>query len=528
MITHRRLESATDGDEPWFDIALIGSGLAGTYGLIRIVEGLVAAAKGQPVRLVSIEREGEFHAGVPYGRRSGTNAFTITALKSFMPQPERARFAEWLTHNRGWMFDAFRQNGGELSRSWLDRHHDEIESGDWDDLYLPRYLVGLYLRDRVADLLVEAKEAGVAHHTYISGEATDIEAITGGYAIHGAFETTLLRTRNVVLGLGMPASQRFSFDTVADDIGVCLIDDPYEPGVAIAMSRIEHAVSSISGQSDVLILGGNASALEMIFRLRDNDRIRPRLGHIWVASPSGVLPRRLVPPDPTAAFDPTHMKRLLEVGDVTAQAVHDAMRADIEAGARQGVAIADTLAPIFGRLGSALSRLDLSEKQAFATTWGLKLVRFQRRAGAEFSDMVDALTDDGTLHVLPVAFVEVGPRTDDGVSFFHRTDEDPSVREHSVTVQVIVNCTGSATLHGSGSTGLIEALAQRGLVQLNASGRGVVVDDTLQANDGLFVLGPLMSGNVIGGAPVWHMEDCGRIISYADRLAECVGARAIG
>jgi hypothetical protein len=56
-------------------------------------------------------------------------------------------------------------------------------------------------------------------------------------------------------------------------------------------------------------------------------------------------------------------------------------------------------------------------------------------------------------------------------------------------------------------------------VRVNASARGLEVDDTLQASENLYVVGPLMSGNVIAETPVWHMEHCGRIISYGGVLA---------
>jgi hypothetical protein len=64
-----------------------------------------------------------------------------------------------------------------------------------------------------------------------------------------------------------------------------------------------------------------------------------------------------------------------------------------------------------------------------------------------------------------------------------------------------------------------------GLVAINPSGHGLVVDDLLQASDDLFVVGPLMSGNVIAKTAVWHMEHCGRIISYGGVLARTLVAR---
>ncbi len=526
MTTDGFAVSGSGTEDAPFDVAFVGSGLSGTFALIRVLERLIARRDSPARRLVTIERSGEFHAGVPYGHRSGTNAFLITNLDSFMPMPERPRFEQWLTDNRGWMFDAFQEGGGELSQAWLDRYATQIVGCEWGGLYLPRYLVGLYLRDRVEDLLAEASAAGVADHFTLIGEVADLIPTDDGYQICSFSDGPTVRSRTVVLGLGMPAAQRFGFPSAACESPICLIDDPYDPGVTVAMEQIERCLVSTAtnAKAEVLIIGGNASALEMIFRLVDNDRIRPLLGRIWVTSPSGVLPRRLIPPNPLVKFDPTHMDALHGCSIVTAQDIHHAMRADIEAGDDQALAITDTLAPIFGRLGALLARLDREEKSAFATTWGLKLVRLQRRAGADFSDMIDALVADDRLRVLPGAFIRVESSTDEGATFVYQAEGDETGRAHPTPMRAIVNCTGSASLHGAGSRGLVETLVARGIVQLNDSGRGVVVDDALRANHGLFVLGPLMSGNVIGDAPVWHMEDCGRIMSYAGLLAESVAA----
>ena len=47
---------------------------------------------------------------------------------------------------------------------------------------------------------------------------------------------------------------------------------------------------------------------------------------------------------------------------------------------------------------------------------------------------------------------------------------------------------------------------------------GIAVGPGLRAADGLYVMGPLLAGNIVQGRPVWHMEHCGRISAYGSRL----------
>jgi uncharacterized NAD(P)/FAD-binding protein YdhS len=187
-----------------FDVVLIGSGLSATYTTIRLLERVLATGQGQRISIATVERANEFYTGIPYGERSGTNALLITSLKEFIPSPERELFTNWLTDNRHWMLESFRASGGALSAEWLNVNQKAIEAGEWEDLYIPRYLFGLFLQERIGTLLAEAEQQSLATHVCINAEAVDVVRIDDLYEISLSAGSPTLRARSVVLAVGMP------------------------------------------------------------------------------------------------------------------------------------------------------------------------------------------------------------------------------------------------------------------------------------------------------------------------------------
>lgn len=502
-----------------FDVVLIGSGLSATYTTIRLLERVLATGRGQRISIANVERASEFYTGIPYGERSGTNALLITALKEFIPSPERELFTTWLSDNRHWMLESFRANGGALSAEWLKVNHGAIEAGEWDDLYVPRYLFGLFLKERVGTLLAEAEQLSLATHVCIHAEVVDVVRRDGLYEISLSSDEPALHARSVVLAVGMPVPlSQFSMLSADAAATACLIDDPYLPTVLVTMKRVRQQLQRASGGT-VLLIGANASTMEMLFRFNDDAEINSLVTKFYVASPKGALPERLVDPDPSVHFVARHLEALFDTPGLTAKGVYQAALQDIAEGTEQQLTISDTLTPIFRAMGAVIKQLSREEKLEFAGVWGSDLGRFQRRAGTEYSDLVESLQHAGRLHVLAARFVGLGSVDDGGVRVRYTDDTDMVVHEYPTPMTVIVNCSGSGSLNAAGAAGIVESLVKRGLVRVNASARGLEVDDTMQANENLYVVGPLMSGNVIADAPVWHMEHCGRIISYGGVLA---------
>jgi uncharacterized NAD(P)/FAD-binding protein YdhS len=508
-----------DASSQPFDVVLVGSGLSATYTTIRLLERLLADETHHGVRIATVERASDFHTGIPYGERSGTNALLITSLKEFIPSPEREMFTQWLNDNRHWMLDAFRQNAGVLSADWLKANHHAMETGAWEDLYVPRYLFGLFLKERVGTLLAEAEQQSVATHVCVHAEAVDVVPMDGLYEISLSGGVSTLQARSVVLAVGMPVPLS-QFSTLPADAApsACLVDDPYLPTVLVTMERVRQQLRHASGGT-VLLIGANASTMEMLFRFNDDAEISSLVTKFYVASPKGSLPERLVDPDPSVHFVARHLEALLDAPGLSARGVYQAALQDIAEGTAQHLTISDTLTPIFQAMAAVVKQLSRDEKLEFAGVWGSDLGRVQRRAGTEYSDLVESLQQIDHLEVLSARFVGLGSGDEAGVRVRYTAGSDAVVHEYPTPMTVIVNCSGSGSLNAAGAAGIVESLVKRGLVRVNASARGLELDDSLQAHDNLYVVGPLMSGNVIAESPVWHMEHCGRIISYGGVLA---------
>ena len=82
----------------------------------------------------------------------------------------------------------------------------------------------------------------------------------------------------------------------------------------------------------------------------------------------------------------------------------------------------------------------------------------------------------------------------------------------------MVNCGGPGKFLTDADTSLPARLIDRGLCRATPFGGGIAVDASLAAAPRLYVMGPLLAGNLVKGAPVWHMEHCGRISSFGSAL----------
>lgn len=140
------------------DIAVLGSGASGTHGLLQILALLTERKPSAEdvIRIAVIDRDQQFHSGIPYGHRSGQSSLLISALESFLPDRERSEFIGWLEERREEMLDWAADGRAPdsplawaMERDWILRHESEVRDGRWDELYLPRRLYGQYLSELV-------------------------------------------------------------------------------------------------------------------------------------------------------------------------------------------------------------------------------------------------------------------------------------------------------------------------------------------------------------------------------------------
>ena len=96
---------------------------------------------------------------------------------------------------------------------------------------------------------------------------------------------------------------------------------------------------------------------------------------------------------------------------------------------------------------------------------------------------------------------------------------DSQIEQVTSSIKVIINCAGFQNLHNSSSP-LIGNLIQQKVCTPNDSLCGFEVDENFAANENLYLMGPLVAGNINSRFKIWHAESCGRIINLSQQLAE--------
>ena len=498
-----------------FDITFVGSGISSTFTLLDLLDELTEAETQEKVRIAIVEKSTDFFTGLPYGERSGESALTITSLGDFVPARERESFLSWLIDNRTWLVAYGRRNTGMAAPEWLEGFEQTESLDGYEDLYIPRRFFGMYVEERANQALEAAHNAGLVDFELIQAEVLGIERpVPDTYQIRLA-KGSDFETKRVVLAVGStPIRPQFNAEKSAS---ACLIDNVYEPSLVSSIGRVRDIATSQPVRA--LVIGANASALEVIHQLRDDRTITERLESVCVISPGGRLPDPVEPPEDHDRFEPRQLLKLETQATPTAEDVGLAALGDLADAEAAGIPVGVSFGPVSQQMGAMLGRLDRGGKLQFAQRFGNEIGRRQRRAGPQYLGAVAELVRAGRFEHLAGTFV--GIREQDGQTFArYRSTNDGEVLEVGTDFNVVINCGAPTSFGGPDLPPLLAQLVESGLTTANESGRGLDVDGRLQAADALYVIGPMLAGNVVLDMPVWHVEHCGRIANFAGHLAD--------
>lgn len=509
-----------------YNIAIVGSGITSSYVLIHLVAHLEDKRSGNAMRVAVIEKAGEFWTGVPYGSRSGRDSLLISSLREFLPQDqERGRFVDWLSKNRDEICRDISDNPGSLTAGWLRANKVAMENGAWDELFIPRFLFGLYITQRVEQVLKDAADRGILTVDLVKGDTLDIRQNDGVHTLDIATDsegTLTIRANKVVLAIGSPQDSALkSFRPAESDQSGCVIDDLYVPSLTSNLERIASFLKTPEGRAnnEVLIAGSNASALEALYVLNNSSAVAAGIGKYHILSPSGEFPHRINPEPRHAGHPPKRLRDLVARKAHSAQEILEAVELDVADAKAAGASIADMHGAFSAGILTALDQLEPSEQSEFVTHVGVEIGRFQRRAGAEYLDVVDHLVASGKLEFIKGRLCGLDVTEDSGLRFTYATDGDKAPRQESAPIGVVIGCVGIADLSRS-SAPLIQNLLRRKLCEPNASKRGILVNENYEASENFYVMGPLIAGNYVGSVRVWHAESCHRIISIAQGFSK--------
>ena len=509
-----------------YDLAIVGSGIACARTICELAERLKhKAMRGRMLRIAIIEREGELWSGIPYGRRSSMGALAFQRLQEFLEEPERAQYIHWLTSHAASWLGTFKEYGGPSATKWISDNQPLMDQNKWGELYLPRFLFGLYVSSEASHAVEDLARTGIAKITSIHGEAVGICRMPGRQHTITIEDSAGLRSSiqavRVVLAIGSPPQKTIHSETVNSRPGHVHIDNIYSPSEDVSIQRIQQALSSLPEKhlANILILGSNASALEVLYLIRYRPEIRDLIHSVVVLSRSGMLPYKIN--EQKVDYELAALDALGECDGFSAADLMSAITSDIQRAEQLALNIADLRDPV----GTAVSRLTqmmpLSEQKKFVCEHGNNFSRMMRRAGRDTRTAADDLVCAGILTTAKGEFRRLQPcASGEGlVSAIYGTTGSHAELTLPTPFTITINCGGFEELDFCSSP-LINSVIANKICQVNSTNRGFYVDDNLKATEDVFVIGPLVAGNFNDKFRYWHVESASRIVGLAKVLAD--------
>ncbi len=503
------------------DIVFIGSGISTSFTLLNLLGNLEKARNSKPIQIIVLDKWNEFNKGLPYGERSGSSVLLITSLRNFLPEPELSPFIEWLNANKESLLAEFAASGGKLSENWLKVHKKEIKANQWEDLFIPRFFFGHYIDQKVNKKIEEVSKVLPLQVDFRQGDAIDLQKNDDNWTIELA-DGNILETKKVILSIGsLPMRYLWNERQIVHQDELVFINDIYRNSLENTLGEIKGFLDKKGDEKiNVAIIGANASALEVLYKLNDVEQIASRVEKYTFVSTYGVLPDSEIAVEKQKLFRPANLHALKQKAKLKASDISDAAFKDLKIADKLDLGAFSTVNIISKAFGELLGNLSDQELKNFACYYGNEIGRFQRCAGLHYTNTIKGLKETGRFDHRAGKFSGMKNAGDGHYYLEYKDIETEQVKRLSEPVDVVINCTGSMNLSSEQVPELIRNIVKKEYVFPNESNIGFDVNDYFEADKNLHIIGPLLAGNVIRKRPVWHVEHCGRIIWLSGILGE--------
>ena len=502
------------------DIAFIGSGIATSVSMIEVLAGIQNNPNppATPITIAVIESHQQFWRGIPYGSRSSVNALTITSVHDFINETERPAFFQWLKTTRPEWTALYRKQGGDIANRWLEKNGPLLDQEAWDAVYIPRFLFGNYIFQKLTRLQQAVEEKQLARVRLIQAEAIDLQPDQDGL-FQITFEQpdktiATLIARKCVLSTGSAPVSRMC-ELPGDH--TLYINDLYAPSASANIQSVETILQKTDNPEDrnILIIGSNASSIEWLYLLEGMPAMRNLINKTVVISTSGLLPYP-ISTEALSEHPMPHLDALKAGGAYNIHTLTDAAALDINLAMRDGANM-DYVATIIGTTLKLLESLGQEDRKAFYAIHAIRLRDSFRRSGPEYRGAAQLLLDGQEVTMLKGRFLKASHAGE--TAQFTYTDTDGQQQTYPLKFKVIINCTGSDNLDRTTSR-LLHGLVHKGICQVNLSGKGFLVNERFEAAPNLYVMGPLLGGNVNRLIHFWQLENASRLTYLAPYLAK--------
>lgn len=506
------------------DITFIGSGISTSFSVLNFLDLLEnESIEKEKTSITIIEKYSEFNSGIPYGKRSGFSTLLITSLRNFLIEPELTLFIDWLNKNKNWLLDEMKQEGGNLSEKWLYEHHEAIKNNDWKDLFIPRRFFGCYINERIENKIEKLSKNNLVTVDYVQGEVLDVERTDLGQFNIILRNNTTIKSNKVVLSVGsLPVKYLWKNKSLIEKENILLLNNPYHPDLKTNLEKAKSFIDKRSrdNHTNVLIIGANASALEMLYKLNDN-QVPESLNNISYTflSTHGRLPDALIDEERQKSFQPKHLKALKSRKHLTAQIIAEATYKDLDIADDIQLGPASTVEIISKHFGVLLEDLSQKELEIFACEYGNDIGRRQRCAGLHYSNVVTDLKAQDRFEHIAGRFIDLKKNVNNEYKLVYKDTKSGKEKISNLPFHLVINCVGSKKLSNKDIPKLHSNLIDKKICVPNPSDIGFYVNDKLESIPDFHIMGPMLAGNVIENRAVWHVEHCGRIIGLSKVLS---------
>lgn len=275
-----------------YDVIVLGGGLSGSLVVMNLIDALVndsGHAKSR-FRILIVDRYGAFGQGIPYGKATTRSGFLLLGTVASSTPPA---FHDWLRAQWSSLREELLGLDEPALTTWVLANEARVSANQLDDVSVPRWLFGRFVRLQLEEKVRMAAARGVADVEMLTGECIDIEpgprfrVLLEGDAVHFA--------RNVVLAIGSSPRKPAMLGL---DLKQGYVDDPYEDACeGLGQLIAEHPRAAV----DVLIMGSGASACELIYYVARTPALRAKVNALRTVSISGYLCGGAVgvPPSPS-------------------------------------------------------------------------------------------------------------------------------------------------------------------------------------------------------------------------------------
>ncbi len=506
------------------DITFIGSGISTSFSIINFLDQVDNETHvNDKISIDIVEKYSEFNLGIPYGSRSGFSTLLITSLRNFLIEPELGLFIKWLNKNKVWLLDEFEKEGGALSKKWLLDHQEKIANNNWEDLFIPRRFFGCYINLRVNNKIRELTKKGRIDVNFISGEVIDLEKNKSIYNI-SLEDGTELSTKKVILSVGsLPINYLWKKKDLIEEKNLMFVNNPYKPELRVVLDKIDNFIDNRNGEiTNILIVGANASALELIYKLNDYTKKKHDSTNFTFLSTQGTVPDAVIDFEKQKEFIPKNLNELKKEKKLTAKLIAEATFKDLDFADEINLGAASTVDIISKYFGVLLGSLSPKELERFACQYGNQIGKRQRCAGLHYSNVISDLENQNRFEHISGRFNDLESDSDGNYNLRYLDTSSKKEKIYNKHFHIVINCVGSKNLTHDDIPVLHKNLIKKGYCTPNESKIGFHVNSSLEASESLYIMGPMLAGNVIESRPVWHVEHCGRIIWLSKVLSKII------